>query len=286
MEAGYGAEEQASRKARRLERLKREQAASDAADAATQEQIARAQEDVRRWSQGAEGERLVAQTLSTLSRYGWTALHDVHWPGRPQANIDHIAVGPGGVLIIDAKNWTGQVAVREGVLYQNGYRRTEEVAGVLRACDAVTALLAPQHRMRVAPMLCLVSQDQDPVKAQPGSVVVGRHQLAATLVGLAPCLTPFDVADIARFLERELGGERSPELLTTAELARAPRRRPRGSRAPAYAATRRTAGPRSQAPRRTEARPVRDAFLGCLVTIAGLMTALVLLGALMGVLGR
>ncbi len=285
MEAGYGAEEQASRKARRLERLKREQAARDAADATVQEQIVRAEEDVRRWSQGAEGERLVADTLATLAKYGWTALHDVHWPGRPQANIDHIAVGPGGVLVIDAKNWSGRVEVRDGELFQNGYRRTEEVAGVLRACDAVTALLAPEHRMRVVPILCLAAQDQDPVKVRPGSAVVGRHQLATTLVGLPACLSPFEVADIARLLWTELGGERSPELLTTADLATAPRRQPRRPRASTQTA-RRTTAPRPQARGRQNARPVRTAFMGCLVTVAGLIAALWFVGALLSVLGH
>lgn len=285
MEAGYGAEEQASRKARRLERLKREQAAQDVADAAAQERIARAQEDMRRWSQGAEGERLVADTLGTLARYGWIALHDVHWPGRPQANIDHIAIGPGGVFIIDAKNWTGRVEVRDAELFQNGYRRTEEVAGVLRACDAVTALLAPEHRMRVAPVLCLVAQDQEPIKARPGSMVVGRHQLAKTLVALPPCLTPFDVADIARLLWSELGGPKSPELITTADLARAPRGRPNRSRTPTTN-ERRSTRSHPQGPDRRNAGSVRRALTGCLVTVAGLITVMWLLGALISVLGR
>lgn len=285
MEAGYGAEEQASRKARRLERLKREQAAKDVADAAAQEQIARAQEDMRRWSQGAEGERLVADTLGTLARYGWIALHDVHWPGRPQANLDHIAIGPGGVFVIDAKNWTGRVEVRDAELTQNGYRRTEEVAGVLRACDAVTSLLAPEHRMRVAPVLCLVAQDQEPIKARPGSVVVGRHQLAKTLVALPPCLTPFDVADIARLLGRELGGPTSPALLTTADLARAPRGRPSRSRT-RTTNERRSGRSHPQGPDRQTAGSVRRALTGCLVTVAGLITAMWVLGALISVLGR
>ncbi|WP_407923750.1 nuclease-related domain-containing protein [Arthrobacter cheniae] len=34
--------------------------------------------------------------MRQLELQGWRMLHDVHWPGRPKANIDHIAVGPGG----------------------------------------------------------------------------------------------------------------------------------------------------------------------------------------------
>ncbi len=56
-------------------------------------------------------------------------LHDVHWPGRQFANIDHIVVGPSGVFVIDSKNWEGQVDVRQGVFRHNGRRREREIAG-------------------------------------------------------------------------------------------------------------------------------------------------------------
>ena len=80
---------------------------------------------------------------------GWQVLHDLHWPGRPFANIDHIVVGPGGVFVIDSKNWLGRIDVRDGVLRQNGYRRTEACDGAAQAAAAVAALLQPQHRSLV-----------------------------------------------------------------------------------------------------------------------------------------
>ena len=101
---GAGAEELASRASRRAARLREDQAMGDGADAAVAEQLRQAERRLRTYSQGAEGERLVAQALGFLERYCWVSLHDVHWPGRPKANIDHIAVGPGGVVVIDAKN--------------------------------------------------------------------------------------------------------------------------------------------------------------------------------------
>lgn len=223
MDAGYGAEEQATRKARRLAQLRREHEAQDSVDAAVEQQIARAREDVRRWSQGAEGERMVAETLGMLGRYGWTALHDVHWPGRPRANIDHIAIGPAGVMVIDAKNWTGDVGVRDGELRQNGYRRTDEVAGATEAAGAVAALLRPEHRSAVAAVLCLAGQDHAPEQLGPGTLVVGRHQLATALVAMPQRLAVCEVAAIEAHLRAALGGQRSPELLTTEALDRPPR---------------------------------------------------------------
>lgn len=204
MEAGYGAEEQATRRSRRLAKLKREQAAAGRAQSTVEASIERLQREQRAWAAGAEGERLVARALETLTAYGWTTLHDVHWPGRPLANIDHIAIGPGGIVVVDAKNWTGDVVLRDGVLRQNGYRREREVDGVAQAAAAVTALLAPQHRARVSAMICLAAQDQPPAASGPGVTVVGRLQLAEHLVALPPRMTPYDVADVGRYLGQTL----------------------------------------------------------------------------------
>jgi hypothetical protein len=169
MEPGLGAEEQATRRARRIARMRAEEDAGLRTQAEVAAAVEREQRQQRAWSQGAEGERLVAQTLELLTRYGWATLHDVHWPGRPRANIDHIAIGPGGVVVIDAKNWTGEVTVRDGLLRQNGYRRDDEARGVVEARDAVAVLLAPTHRMRARPVLCLAGQDQDPTRGAPAS---------------------------------------------------------------------------------------------------------------------
>ena len=80
-----------------------------------------------RWEKGAQCE---SRTASALSQLGpeWTAWHDLRWPGRRYANIDHLVVGPGGIFVIDSKNWSGDISVRDGVLRQNGYRRESAVA--------------------------------------------------------------------------------------------------------------------------------------------------------------
>jgi len=236
MEAGYGAEEQATRRARKVDRLRREEAAHEATRDSVAAELAQAQRQQRAWSAGAEGERMVAETLDPLSHYGWTCLHDVHWPGRPIANIDHIAIGPGGVVVIDSKNWTGRVALQDGVLRQNGYRRDREAEGVAEATAAVTALLVPEHRSKVMGVICLAGQDQPPTPTAQGVTVVGRLQIASYLVGLPARLSPYDVADLGRYLWGVLGGPASPALASTADLTKAPGRAPR--RAPRQARAR------------------------------------------------
>jgi hypothetical protein len=62
--------------------------------------------DTRAWRRGAAGERRTARLLAPLERYGWAVLHDLAIPGT-QANIDHLVIGPGGVLVVDSKRYRG-----------------------------------------------------------------------------------------------------------------------------------------------------------------------------------
>jgi hypothetical protein len=298
VEAGFGAEEQATRRARRVERLRQEQAAGDATGDAVAEALARAERDKRNWAAGAEGERRVAETLDTLGQYGWTALHDVHWPGRPLANLDHVAIGPGGVFIIDAKNWSGDVTLTDGVLRQNRYRRDRELEAVADATAAVTALVSPKHRSAVGGMICLASQDQPVTWTTTGVRVVGRLQLASHLVGLPAKLSPYDVADLGRLLGGQLGAKSSPALLTTASLVKSPAKRPpRGARsvaprvvtfAPAARARRQPSSRSGRARPATRNTPPTTIRLGrsCLVTLAKLGFVLLLVMMLFSIVGN
>lgn len=187
------------------------------------EQLARARRNRQAWEAGAAGERAVGGVLESLGENGWRVLHDVHWPGRPKANLDHVAIGPGGVVVIDAKNWSGTVTVHDGVLRQNGYRRDQVPVAVCAAAGAVTALLAPAHRSAVRAVVCLVQQPIGPQTLPPGAVLVGLTGLATWLRSLPPVLRPEEVAALHASLRRDLDGPHSPELATTATLAqRAP----------------------------------------------------------------
>lgn len=279
MEPGHGAEIQASRRARRLERLRREAAASGRADARVAEQIAAEQRRLRAWSAGAEGERMVAAALESLAPYGWTALHDVRWPGRPVANIDHIAIGPGGVVVIDAKNWSGDVTVVDGDLKQNGYSRSREAENVASMTSAVAAILAPQHRTAAVGMICLASTEMPLRRLPTGAGVVGRLQLAETLVRIKPRLTPYDVADIGRFLARELG---TPPTPVRHRPSGSNRRRPR--RDARYASTPRRSAARTPRRRATSASPI-EALVRLGLTVGGLLVFWSFLTALLRDLG-
>lgn len=210
-EAGGGAERQARRAAERVERLRRDLTAAE-----LRERLAAAERSHHAWTSGAEGERLVAQTLGGLEPHGWYLLHDVHWPGRRSANLDHVAVGPGGVVVVDAKKWSGTIRISDGHLRQNGYRRDRELDGVARATAAVAALLPPEHRASTRGLLCLVDQPVRPTRTRSGVPVVGRAHLVHHLRSLDATLTSDDVHQLTHLLRTQLDGPRSPALTTTA----------------------------------------------------------------------
>jgi hypothetical protein len=64
--------------------------------------------DAVAWRRGAAGERRTARLLDPLERHGWAVLHDLAVPGS-QANIDHLVIGPGGVFVIDSKQYRGRL---------------------------------------------------------------------------------------------------------------------------------------------------------------------------------
>lgn len=106
------------------------------------EKAARLQRAADLWERGAQGEAEVGRVLAALPRE-WEVLHDLAWPGRPRANIDHIVVGPGGIFIIDAKNWSGDIEIKDQVLTQNGRRREEAVVSAAEAAVAMQAVVPP-----------------------------------------------------------------------------------------------------------------------------------------------
>ncbi|MCD5349530.1 nuclease-related domain-containing protein [Kineosporia mesophila] len=68
-------------------------------------------QNVRAWATGAEGEELLGRRLDQNAGPLLRVLHDRRIPGT-RANLDHLAITPGGVHVIDAKKYTGRVQLR------------------------------------------------------------------------------------------------------------------------------------------------------------------------------
>lgn len=227
MPAGGQADREAWRHARRGHRLRAEQYRTGDVDGRLAVAADRAERNARAWAVGAEGERRVAAALSALQAQGWQTLHDVRWPGRAKANIDHIAVGPGGVVVIDAKNWTGEVSVRDGTLRQNGYSRDREAVAAASATAAVTALLLPHHRMAARSVICLVGQPMMAAGTRQGVDVVGVGRLADHLASLPARLAPHEIGNAAWYLSTQLSNAATQGLQHHAPRPPVSRERPR-----------------------------------------------------------
>ncbi|WP_426227074.1 NERD domain-containing protein [Pseudarthrobacter sp. DSP2-3-2b1] len=197
MGAGDGAAEQARLAAARVQRLKH--------------QLDQAERATKAWDEGAVGERIVAEKLDLLPAHGWFLLHDVHWPGRPNANLDHVLVGPGGVVVVDAKNWTGEVSVASGVLWQGRFARTQSVEGALAQCAAVASVLAPPHRRFVRPLICLTGQPDLFGITSSDVAVAGADRIVAAVLALPTVLDEQAVAALYAYLGQELTQEPAAE---------------------------------------------------------------------------
>lgn len=122
------------------------------------ERAERLLQSAERYEKGAVGEEATARALSALPATEWTVFHDIRWPGRKLANIDHVVVGPPGVFVIDTKNWSGSVTVSGDVLRHNGYRREASVAGAAEAAIAITRLVPDIPPSAVFSVMCFVGE--------------------------------------------------------------------------------------------------------------------------------
>lgn len=109
---------------------------------------------------GAAGERELAASLARRCPEV-IVLHNRRLPGT-RGDIDHVAIAPSGVHVIDAKRYKGKIEVRkpffgEAKLFIRGRDRTKLVDGLARQADAVReAVAAAAPGTPVQACLCFV----------------------------------------------------------------------------------------------------------------------------------
>ena len=162
----------------------------------------------RAWGSGAEGERAVARRLDALDDRGVIALHDRRVPGS-SANIDHIAVGPSGIYVIDAKyRETGRAQLRRPgsifrpkppQLWVGGRNCTKLVANMAKQVDVVKFVLPEELRPQVRAILALVNVDWGifPTAFEIGEFLVAWPKEVARVVSRAGPLSAAEVRSTA-----------------------------------------------------------------------------------------
>lgn len=148
------------------------------------------------WRRGAEGEQTTASLLAPLRHLGWMVLHDRRLPGSP-ANLDHLVIGP-GVVVIDSKAYRGRIKLLgDGRLW---YGRTcmDEVLNVLRwIADEVADVLADELAAAgcgVHALLCIHGAElpRSPLHFD-GAVLATPETLLECVLGTEPALTAREI---------------------------------------------------------------------------------------------
>jgi hypothetical protein len=241
------------------------------------------------WAAGAAGERRVADELASL-REAWTVLHDrLLRPGLSEANLDHVVIGPGGLFLVDAKNWSGNVTAWQGGLYQHlgqaGARTSQSRHAELSKVHGMAMYMAVESGLPTTPVVCLAGPNEAKF-GEPQLIrdvwVVPVSKLVAWLETRPPALGREEAAKavtraMTSFPSTTTDGDLLAAMGAAALATKRPRRRGAGSsrRTAARGSHQRGAGmqrgtrPRPPLPVRI-GRTIGKLFLGFLVLALGL----------------
>lgn len=95
----------------------------------------------RAFADSGASERRLARTLIELEPLGYTLLADRRRAGGAPAGFDAVLVGPGGVFLIDVRDW-GDVAVHDDRVMHDGSDASDEIARVADLAYLVQGELA------------------------------------------------------------------------------------------------------------------------------------------------
>jgi hypothetical protein len=154
--------------------------------------------DAIAWRRGAAGERRTARLLSHLERHGWAVLHDLAIPSS-RANLDHLAIGPGGVFVIDSKQYCGRRLQLDpsGRLWHGRYPLTPTLRAVSFEADQAAQVL-PDPGVAVVPIVAVHGAQVPWGKVvMDGVPVVPARRLPGMLRQLPAVLGPERVAAVA-----------------------------------------------------------------------------------------
>jgi hypothetical protein len=130
---------------------------------------------MRHFLKGARGEELTALALARLPS-GYEVFHGLRLSAW-KADADHVVVGPNGVFVIETKNWSGDLRVRDQKITVGGRppdhpplpQVREAASRVRRTLEA-----AIRHPVPVQPVLCFVGEGLEPPLTGSGGVMICR----------------------------------------------------------------------------------------------------------------
>lgn len=149
---------------------------------------------------GARGEEMAAGELAHLPGE-WTVFNGLLLPNGQ--DIDHVAVGPQGVFVIETKHWSGEVSIQAGQIFANG--RPLDKSPVLQVRQALAAvanvLELPQDTLHG--VLCFIGHPFEHGPEHADEIQVCSHlNLTEALTAGPATLAPVDIAQIVSMLGR------------------------------------------------------------------------------------
>jgi hypothetical protein len=135
--------------------------------------------------------------LAALERDGWVVLHDLAVPGS-RANRDHLVIGPGGVFVIDSKQYRGRLQLDPtGRLWHGRYPLAPILRAVSFEADQAAQVLTDPGTAVVPIVAIHGAQDPWGKVVTDGVAVVSARRLPSMLRQLPAVLGSERVAVLA-----------------------------------------------------------------------------------------
>lgn len=154
--------------------------------------------DARSWYLGARGEAQLAREVLDRLPGDWQVLHSIG-VGDHDSDIDHLLVGPAGVITVNTKNhWDAKIWVSGRLLMVNGHRQQYIPSAEFEAQRVRTALSRCGYPdVPVHSAIVLANVKQLTVKTPPRKVAVLREaRLRGWLRRLPVAVPPERLADL------------------------------------------------------------------------------------------
>jgi Nuclease-related domain len=143
-----------------------------------------------RYYGGAGGEHDVGLVLSQLPQ----EFHVFNSLGFYAGDVDHIIVGPTGVFVVETKNHSGTISLRDRCLCRNGELLNHDfVRQATSEAMYVKGLLKPQVPCHVRPLVVFTRAKVRVAAAVGGVRVIALSSLSDTIVGRAASLSREDI---------------------------------------------------------------------------------------------
>ena len=152
--------------------------------------VAKAHRSLRRVTKGIRGETAVVELLRSLPD-DYFLLNDVVLPGHP-GNIDHVVVGPCGVLVIETKNVFCSIESHGNAWFVNGRRSRSVSKQANRGAIAVRETLSRLHPdlegsvLRYVDSIAVFTNPSSRVRVDRAKTIVARYsQLLDVILAIA-----------------------------------------------------------------------------------------------------